>query len=158
MRRLPLPTPRTDTLHLRSNSRYLSGSMTLHQTDTGYEPNVSTNANVSISTANSETDTNEVRFSPFLDLTHDDDDTNSHMSDIPLQLPASSHFPSNNSALVTFSQAGSDPVQNVHSLQPIPSQTRVNLWLLQYLDRYLQSVPAVLGPQVGYTTSTGSSE
>ena len=55
-----------------------------------------------------------------VDLTHDDDDTNSHMSDIPLQLLASANFPSNNSALVTFSQARSDPVQNVQS----PTETK----------------------------------
>ena len=31
------------------------------------------------------------RFVPIVDLTHDDEDANSHMSDIALQLPASAH-------------------------------------------------------------------
>ena len=61
--------------------------MTLHRTNTGCEPNVSTNANVSIHTMNSEMDTNGLRFVPIVDLTRDDDDACSHMSDIPLQLP-----------------------------------------------------------------------
>ena len=69
------------------------------------------------------------------------------MSDIPLQLPASALFRSYNSALVTFPQAGSDPVQNVHSLQPIQNQTRVNPWQQQYPVACPQSVRAVLGPQ-----------
>ena len=73
-------------------------------------------------------------------FSHDDDedDTIFHMSDIPLQLPASAKFPSNGSALATFSQAGSDPMQNVHSIRPIPSQTRVKPWQSQYLDTYPQ--------------------
>ena len=37
------------------------------------------------------------------------------LSNIPLQLPASANASSNNSALVKFSQTGSDPVQNVQS-------------------------------------------
>ena len=65
------------------------------------------------------------RFVPTVDLMHDDGDTNSHMSDLPLQLPASANVSSNDSASVTFSQAGSDPMQHVHSLQPIPNQTGV---------------------------------
>ena len=75
-------------------------------------------------------------------------DTSSHVSDIPLQLPAGAHVPSNNSALVTFSQAaGSDPVPNVQSLQPIRHQISVNPWQILYPVTYPQSVPAVLGPQ-----------
>ena len=81
---------------------------------------------------NSQVGTSGARFVPIVDLTRDDDDTQSHVSDIPLQLPASAHFPSNGSALVTFSQAGSDPVQNVHSLQPTPNQTGVNPVQLQF--------------------------
>ena len=49
--------------------------------------------------------------------------------------------------IVTFSQAGSDPVRNVHSLQPMPKLTGVNPWQLLYLCTHLQSVPAVLGLQ-----------
>ena len=48
------------------------------------------------------------RFVPKVHLAHDDHDANSSMSDTPLQLPASARVPSNTSALVTFSQAGSD--------------------------------------------------
>ena len=70
------------------------------------------------------------------------------MSDIPLQLPAGAHVPSNSAALVTFSQgAGSDPVPNAHSLQPIPHQTSVSPWQILYPVTYPQRVPAVLGPQ-----------
>ena len=85
-------------------------------------------------------------FVSIVDLTHGVDDTNSHMFDIPLQLPASAHILSRILTRVTFSEAGSDPVQNVHS-QPIPKQTRVNLWQLQSPVAYRQSVLAVLGPQ-----------
>ena len=63
----------------------------------------------------------------------------------PLQLPASANVLSNSAALVTFSQAGSDLMQNVPSLQLMPSQTGVNPGQLQY--RYPQSVSSVLGPQ-----------
>ena len=82
-----------------------------------------------------------------VDMTHDDDDANSHMSDIPLLLPASANISSNNSAVVTFSQVGSDLLQNVHSLQPIQIQTRVNPWQLRYPVTYPKCVPAVPGPQ-----------
>ena len=75
--------------------------MTLHQTNTGYKPNVS------INTGNSGMDTRVARFAPLVDLTHDEEDTNILTCPIfCLQLPTSARFPSNNSALVTFSQAG----------------------------------------------------
>ena len=51
------------------------------------------------------------RFVPTVDLTRDSDGTHSHMSDIPLQLPASANAPSNNAALVTVSQVGRDLMQ-----------------------------------------------
>ena len=38
-------------------------------------------------------------------------------------------------------------MQNVHSLQPTPIQTRTNPWQLQYISTYTQCVPAVLGPE-----------
>ena len=59
--------------------------MTLHHTNTGYEPN-------SINTMNSEMDTSGASFVPVVDLTNDDERANSHMSDIPLQLLASAIF------------------------------------------------------------------
>ena len=83
-------------------------------------------------------DPSGARFLPKVDLAHDDDDTRSRMSDIPLQLPASAQF---------SAEAGSDPVRNVFSLQPIPNQTGVNPWQLQNPAIQPQSVPAVLGPQ-----------
>ena len=43
---------------------------------------------------NSEMYSSGARFVPVVDLTPDDDDTNSHTSDIPLQFLASAHFPS----------------------------------------------------------------
>ena len=48
---------------------------------------------------NSEMDTSGARFVPMVAFTHNDDGTNSHKSDIPLQLPASANVPSNTSAL-----------------------------------------------------------
>ena len=88
--------------------------MNIPKANTGYEPN-------------SEFDM-VGRFVPAVDLTHGDEDTNSHMSHIPLQLPASAKASSNNSALVTSSEAEGDLMQNIPSLHPIPSQTRVNPW------------------------------
>ena len=38
-------------------------------------------------------------------------------------------------------------MRNVPSLHPIPSQTGVNSWQLQYPSTYPQGSPAVLGPQ-----------
>ena len=98
---------------------------------------------------NSEIDTSGARFVSVVGST-DDDDADSHMYDIPLQLPASANTPSNNSALVTFSQSGSDPVQNVHSLQTDIKTDRENPWHLQSPVTYPlppQSVLANLGPQ-----------
>ena len=94
---------------------------------------------------NSEMDTSGARFVSIVGLTHDDVDTNSDVSDISLHFPASANVSSNNSALVTFSQAGCDPVQNVYSLHLIPNQTGVHPWQRQYPVTYPQSVPALLG-------------
>ena len=66
-------------------------------------------------------------------LTQDDETGNAHMSDIPLQLPASANAASN-SVLVTFSH----DERNVPSLHPIPSQTGVQPWQLQYPSTYPQ--------------------
>ena len=56
------------------------------------------------------------RFFPIVDLTKGD----------------SANASRNNSALVTFSQAGCVLVRNVHNLQPIPSHTGIKHWQLQY--------------------------
>ena len=105
--------------------------------------------------------TSGARFVPRAALTHDDVDTNSDMSDISLHFPASANVSSKISALVTFSQAGGDPVQNVCSLHPKPNQTGVHPWQRQYPVTYPQSVFAVLGRKTigsnDYTTSTRSS-
>ena len=87
------------------------------------------------------------RFVSILACTQDDEDKLSHVSDIPLQLSASAKVASINSASVTFSEAVGDFMRNVPSLHPIPSQTRVNPWQLQYPSEYLLSSPAVLAPQ-----------
>ena len=92
-----------------------TGSMTIHRANTGFEPN-------------SEVDMSGARFVPIVDSTIDDDNTRPHVSDIPLQLPVSAKFCSNNSPLVLTSWR--QPQQNVHSLQPIPNQTCVNLWTI----------------------------
>ena len=65
---------------------------------TGSEPNVP------INTMNREIDTSGAKCVPIVDLTHDDDDSYSHMLDIPLQLPANACVSLSNFALVTFSQ------------------------------------------------------
>ena len=66
-----------------------SGGSTLPQPNTGCEPN-------------SELDMDGIV--PTVDLTQEDEDRHSQMSDIPLQLSASANIASNNSALVTLSQ------------------------------------------------------
>ena len=96
--------------------------MTLRDTSTGYEPNVSING------VKSEMGTSGARFVPTVDLTRDDDDTNSHMSDVPLQLPVSAHV------LVTFAQ----------SLTDTKSDRCKSLAITKIPGTYLQSVPAVL--------------
>ena len=94
------------------------------------------------------------RLAPVVALTRDDADSNSPMSEIPLQLPASANASSNNSALVAFSQAGSDLMQNVRRLRPMPNQTGANPWQLQYPVTYPRSVPAVLGPEESFQLVT----
>ena len=84
------------------------GRNDMPDTNTGYEPD-------------SELDM-AGRFVPVVDLTHDDEDKYSHMSNIPLQLPASANVPSNNQASVTLSF-----MRNVPSPPPDTSQTGVNL-------------------------------
>ena len=71
---------------MRTNSRCVFGCMTLHRTSTSYEPSASNVPNANM-------DTIGARFVPMVDLTRDDDNANSHKSDMPLQLPASAHFP-----------------------------------------------------------------
>ena len=78
-------------------------------------------------------DTGGARFVPIVDLTHHDDDTNSHPT-IPLQLPVSVYVSANNSALVTFSEAGSDFRAKCSRSPPIPNQTSGNRWQVQYRD------------------------
>ena len=75
------------------------------------------------------------RFVPIVDLAQEDENRNSHMSDIPLQLPASAHVASHNSALITFSQAENDLMQNVQS----PSDTVTDGQILG--NRVFQYIP-----------------
>ena len=128
--------------------------MTSHQTNTGYEPNASTIANVSVSTASSEMDTSGARFVPTVDVTHNDDDTNSHVSDIWLQLPASAHFPSKISALVTFPQAGRKGMQNVQPADT-KSDRSESLAITASSKCTCRSWTSRSG-SIGYTTSTRS--
>ena len=83
------------------------------------------------------------RFVPTLDLTSEDDDTNSHMSDIPFQHSASAHVASDISGVVTFAQAEGNLMRN----NPIPSDTGVNPWQIQHLCAYHQGSFAALLPQ-----------
>ena len=87
------------------------------------------------------------KFVSIVDLTHDDEDTHSHMFDVPLQLPASANAASNYSALGTFSQVEGDLMRNDPSFHPMPSQTGVHPWQLRYPKTYPQDSQAVLGPQ-----------
>ena len=67
-----------------------------------------------------------------------------HFSHVRHPVAASHEYqiiPSNKSALVTFSQAGSDTSAKMFTvIQPIPNQTGVNPWQLQYPLTYPQSV------------------
>ena len=79
----------------------LSGEMNIPKGNTGYE-------------LNSQIDVTG-RYVPIVDLTHDDDeDTNSHMSDIPLQLPTSANDPLNNSALIVTMRSDGSVLVIVH--------------------------------------------
>ena len=111
----------------------ISGGMNFPQSNTGYEPN-------------SELDMFGM-FVPIVDFTQNDEDGNSHMSDIPLQLPARANVASDNSALVTISPAEGDLMRNVPSLHPTTSQTGSIPRQLQCPSTYPQGSPAVLGPQ-----------
>ena len=86
--------------------------------------------------ADANMDTSGAWFVPTVDVTHDDDDALSHMSDVPLQRPASAHFPLNTSALATLSPARSDAVRNVHSLQEQYDRFKAN----ELLTRRLTSI------------------
>ena len=87
------------------------------------------------------------RFDPMADLTPDNENANSQMSDIPLQLPANANVASNISALVTFSQAEGDPMWNVPSLHAVPSQTEKIRGNYSFPVYILKGSPAVLGHQ-----------
>ena len=118
-------------IFLRVNSA-LSGGKNIPQSGTGKKPN------------------NELwmarRFVPMVDWTRDDEDTNAHMSDISLRLPAA-RAASDNSALVTLSQAVGDLMRKVPGLHPKPTQTGVNPWQLHYPSTYRKGSPAVHGLQ-----------
>ena len=110
--------------------------------------------------SNSEMDTGG-RFVPIVDLTSKDYDTNSHMSDIPLQLPASAHVASDISGVVAFATS-CNLMWNIPSLHPIPSEIGLNPWQLQYLCAYHQGSLAgswtARKCSCGYTAGTRSSE
>ena len=91
------------TFFLRCNSTMSSG-MNIPQSNAGYEPNSELNM--------------AGWFVPTVNCTNDDDGTCSHMSDIPLQLPASANASSENSALETFSEAQGSIMRNAPSLHP----------------------------------------
>ena len=124
----------------------LSGGMNVPNANTGYEHH------------------NELdmagRFVPIEDLTRDDEDGNSHVSDIPLRLPASANAASRNSALETFSHAEGDHMRNVPCLHPTPNQTGANPG--QLVSRYISpkctcSSRTSRSCSADYRTSTRSS-
>ena len=98
---------------------------------------------------------------PKVILTHDDDDTNSHVRH---------HVSASRECKCFVKQfyignvltSWSDPMQNGHSLQPIPNQTSANPWELQYSVTYPQKCACSSwtswSGSVGHTTSTRSFE
>ena len=82
-----------------------------------------------------------------VDWTRDDEDTNAHMSDISLRLPASARAASDNSESVTLCQAEGNTMRNAPGLHPKLAQTGVNPWQLHYPSTYTKGSPAVHGLQ-----------
>ena len=93
------------------------------------------------------------QFVPIVDLSQDDEDGNSHMSDIPLQLPATANVAPNNFALVTFSKADGDLMRNAPSLYPghVPGRCKF-LGNCSIPERTSGCSPAVLGPSGNCST------
>ena len=79
-------------------------------------------------------------FFPRMNLTHDDNDTSSRLSDTRCSLTQGPKVASTNCALVAFSQAEGDPIWNVPSLHPKSSALASS----QYVP---SGSPAVLGSQ-----------
>ena len=87
------------------------------------------------------------RFFPTVDMTRDDYDTNSHMSDIPFVFSRQCKmFHLTTLHWYRSHVAEGDFMRNVPRLHPIPTQTGVNP-SQQNHSSYLQGSPAVLGPQ-----------
>ena len=87
------------------------------------------------------------KFIPTLDLTQDEDDTNSHASDIGCSFPRVQLFRRTSLHWYSFSQAEGDLTRNVTSLDPTSDQPGVNPWRLQYPSTYPEGSAARLGPQ-----------
>ena len=107
-------------------------------------------------------DTSGAKFVPIVDLTHDEDDTISHMSDIPLQLPASAKcFVSQFCIGNVLTSWRTTSCKNVQSPTDTKSDRNESLAICSIPVHILQSVPAVLGPQEAVQlngTSTRSCE
>ena len=118
----------------------LSGGLTIPQPNTGSEPNREHDM--------------AGRFVPMVGFTQDDEGRNSHLSDIPLQLPSSATVAFDDSSSVTFL------MRNVPSLHPIPSRTRVNPWQSQCPSTSVFTCGSwtLRNCSIGNTTSTKSSE
>ena len=128
------------TFLLRVNSA-ISGGMTIPWSNKGYEPISEIDMAGSFSQ---------------VELTQDDGDRNSHVSDIPLQLPASANVSSDSYALVTFEQA-----EDNLTLFKVSIRCRVRLGqpvaitVPQYLaSAFTSSSWASRNFSIGYTTST----
>ena len=87
------------------------------------------------------------RFVPTVDSRHDDEDNNSHMSDIPLQRPTDTNVSSDTSASVTFSQIEGD-LDAEFSKSPSDTESDQGRSLANTVSQYIhpQGSPAVLGP------------
>ena len=109
---LPRTSATSSLCHVCAMTFAMFGSTTIHRTHTDYElwPTVRLNT---------------IGEGFFLNVDHDDN-TTSLMSDIPLQLPATAHGPSNvcSNVLTNWERSRA----TVHSLQPAPHQTGVNPW------------------------------
>ena len=127
--------------------------MTLHQTNTGYEPKLFYKRQRLYQ--HFEQWVGCERSKVCSNSGFDDDDTNSHM-----QLPASAHFPSNNYVLVTFSRAGSDPRVKIFTVfgryQFV--QNGANPWQIQYLSHVLEVYLQFLDPKKRFSWSHNEHE
>ena len=95
------------------------------------------------------------RFVPMVDSTHDDDDTNSHMSDIPLQLPESANVSSN---ITSWERPHAKCSQSQSDTESDWGKSLANTVSCYISSKCTCSSWTSRSCPLGYTTSTRSSE